>query len=124
VFGEENAVILNDDKPAIRLVDGRFMVYGTPFSGKTDCSRNQSVPLQGVSILQRAPQNTIERLPSRAALLPLLNQTLRPSDEGQMDKLLSLLDTFFRQVPVFQLGCTISEAAVKIAYTAMKESTQ
>ena len=38
--------ILNDDKPALFLRDGRVYAAGTPFSGKYDCSVNESVPLR------------------------------------------------------------------------------
>ena len=33
VFGEK-AVIFNDDKPALRCVDGKWFAYGTPWCGK------------------------------------------------------------------------------------------
>ena len=39
-FGQHRAVILNDDKPALRLLEGHFQVYGTPWSGKTDLNTN------------------------------------------------------------------------------------
>ena len=38
-FGDR-AYIINDDKPAIRKVDGEWYVFGTPWSGKTDTSVN------------------------------------------------------------------------------------
>lgn len=34
-FGDK-AIIINDDKPAIRIEEGKCFAYGTPFSGKTD----------------------------------------------------------------------------------------
>ena len=60
VFGEDRAVILNDDKPALRLEDGVWYAYGTPWSGKTDQNLNIKVPLKGICILTRSEENHIE----------------------------------------------------------------
>ena len=44
----EGAKLLNDDNPAIRIADGRPLVFGTPWSGKTPCWRNLSVPVKAL----------------------------------------------------------------------------
>lgn len=49
--------LLNDDNPAIRIVDGLPIVYGTPWSGKTPCWRNLSAPLRALVRLSQAPEN-------------------------------------------------------------------
>ena len=53
-FGKDKAVIVNDDKPALRLLEDAFYVYGTPWSGKSDLSANIKVPLQAVAFLEQA----------------------------------------------------------------------
>ena len=40
-FGKERALIINDDKPAIRKDKNGWAAYGTPFSGKTDENLNR-----------------------------------------------------------------------------------
>lgn len=122
-FGER-AAILNDDKPALRRIGGTFFACGTPFSGKVDLSRPCIVPLGGVCLLHRAEQNTVRRLGTAQALPKIFNQTIRPQDGGAMDRLLSLLDGFFRSVAVFEMGCNISTEAVQTAYGAMKGEAQ
>jgi hypothetical protein len=37
----EDARLLNDDSPIIRVVDGRVLVFGSPWSGKTPCYINR-----------------------------------------------------------------------------------
>ena len=44
VFGEK-AGILNDDKPALRRIDGKWYAYGTPWCGKEHWGCNASTPL-------------------------------------------------------------------------------
>ena len=59
-FGKR-AMILNDDKPAIRLVDGKWYAYGTPWSGKYDININTRAELAGICVLGRGEVNKIER---------------------------------------------------------------
>lgn len=54
--------LLNDDNPVVRVIDGKVYVYGTPWSGKTPCYKNQCVPLGGIVRLSQAPYNRISRL--------------------------------------------------------------
>ena len=113
------AEIINDDKPAIRLQEGRFDVYGTPWSGKSRRNRNIRVPLAGLALLSQAPENHIERVHDAEALYFTLNQTVRPYGSGQTERLLALLDRFFRIVPVWRLACAPNAEAVRLAHAAM-----
>ena len=118
-FGKR-ASIVNDDKPAIRMSeDGTFRIYGTPFSGKTDINVNTSAPLQAICILGRAEENSISRISTKEALVPLLSQTLRPVQRRKMDMLLDTVGRLVRTVPVYKMFCNISEEAVETAYGAM-----
>jgi len=116
-FGKERAIIINDDKLALRLLEDAFHVYGTPWSGKSNLNANIKVPLQAVVFLQQANENHITRLNNREAVQMLIYQSLRPSsDRDKMSRLLTLLDALLKKIPVYQMGCTISIDAVKLAY--------
>lgn len=117
----DGAYILNDDKPAIRLVNGKAYAFGTPFSGKTDLNVNKGVALKGICMVERAEENRIERVSPEEALFGILNQTLRPSDELKMDKLLNVLDRLLAEVPVYRLYCNTSPEAAETAYKGMTE---
>ena len=119
-FGEDKAYILNDDKPAIRRIDGRYFACGTPFSGKVDLSRNELVPLQAICVIKRDSKNSIRRLEPGEALYPIMNQTIRPAVAGRMNRVLDILDDLTGQIPVYELKCNISEEAVEIAYERMR----
>ena len=121
-FGQDKAVILNDDKPALRLAEGVFQVYGTPWSGKTDLNTNTRAPLQAVVFLEQAAANRVRRLTSREAVRLLVYQSLRPGgDPVRMERLLELLDALLRRIPVYHLECTASIEAVKIVFEAIRE---
>lgn len=118
-FGDE-VIILNDDKPALRKIDGVFHAFGTPFSGKTDLNVNMGVPLGGICVLEQSEENWIRPISGGEAVLPLYHQTLRPPDEQNMDLLLGLLDELIKQVPVYRMGCNISLDAAQLACKAMQ----
>ena len=110
---------LNDDKPALRLVDGVWMAYGTPWSGKHDLSSNEGVPVGGVAVLRRGEENTITRMPPAQALPWIMSQTTFRLGREDMDKQLALMDSFLRQVPIWQLSCRNEDAAAIVSHDAM-----
>ena len=55
--------LMNDDNPIIRVLDdGKPYIYGGPWSGKTPCYRNVKAPLGAITRIDRAQQNSVERL--------------------------------------------------------------
>ena len=112
--------ILNDDKPALRLEDGKFYAYGTPWSGKTAQNQNIRVELGGICVLRRGTNNKNVPYTGRAALHDILEQTVRPRDPVMMGKLLELLDILMQTVPVWRLECTMEPEAALVSYNAMK----
>lgn len=122
-FGAQ-AVILNDDKPALRLRDGTFWAYGTPWSGKTPRNRNDGAPVAAICFLEKAAADRIEPLEAPQALPRLLEQTLRPADEAGMAALLGLLDRLLRQVPVYLCHCTDSVDAARVACRELSRGRQ
>ena len=53
------AQLLNDDSPIVRVVEGVPTVFGSPWSGKTPCYRNESYPIAAFVRLVQAPHNRI-----------------------------------------------------------------
>lgn len=113
------AAYLNDDKPALRLVDGVWMAYGTPWSGKHDLSSPRGVPLGGIAVLGRAEENSIQRMDPAQALPYLMSQTAYRLSAARMDILLRLMDTLLRQVPVWELKCRNDDEAAILSRSVM-----
>lgn len=116
-FGVDNAEILNDDKPALRLIDGVFHVYGTPWSGKSFLNLNKKVPLKAIVFIEQAENNHIKRLNSKEAVQMMIYQSIRlNNDSNKIIKFLTLLDIMIKKIAVYQMGCTISTEAVKLVH--------
>ena len=119
VFGSDRARILNDDKPALRLEDGVWYAYGTPWSGKTARNLNLKVPLAGIAFLERGEVNEIQRISGMRVIQTLMTQTLRTEDMAARVKQLDLLDKLITQIPVWKLKCNMEPEAAVVAYEAM-----
>lgn len=113
------AKLLNDDKPVLRLQDGQWIAYGTPWSGKYDLSTPAGVPLGGIAFLKRAEENRIRRLDPQEAVPLLISQLLRYLGPEQMDMQLTLLDKLLRQMPVWLLECRNDDQAAYLSYEHM-----
>jgi hypothetical protein len=125
-FGESIRVI-NGDKPIVRFFDDEPAIpyaYGTPWSGKTDESVNEGVPIAGIAFLSRGKANEIKRLSGVQALKNFLDQTIRPHNKEYAGKMLEVLDGVLTDVPVFALACDMSEEAVRTSYNAMNREVE
>ena len=118
VFGDR-AVMVNDDKPLLRITGEGVTAYGTPWDGKHHLSTNIAVPLRGIAILTRDVTNHIEPLSRRAAYPRILQQTYRPGDPQRLSATLQLVDRLLRRVPVYRLGCNMEPEAARVAYEGM-----
>ncbi len=115
----DNVTIINDDKPAVRLIGDTFFASGTPWSGKSDLSQNTLLPVGAVALLSRGDKNTIHKSPAAVSVIKLLKQTaFSPKREGA-EHLATLLDNFIRNVPIWSFECNISEQAVVTSFEAM-----
>lgn len=115
------AKILNDDKPAIRRMNGRFYACGTPWSGKSDLNLPENVPLKAICFLERGNENTIERMTDPQAILPLFFcQTLRKMNADKTAVFLTILDKLIREVPFYRLTCRPDEDAARVAHDGMQ----
>jgi len=117
-FGDR-AFILNDDKPALRLEDGVWYAYGTPWSGKHDLSANVRVPVAGICFLSRSEKNEIKPFTGPKAIFSLLDQTARPPSPSLRGMLMTLCDKLLTTVPVWQMGCNMDPEAARVSYEAM-----
>ena len=113
------AEILNDDKPAIRYIDGKFYAFGTPWSGKFDESINAKTEIAGIAFLSRGENNEITRVDGNTVTIDFLNQTVRPTDKTTMLQFMDTLDKILTGIPIYRLKCNMSLEAVETSYNAM-----
>ena len=117
----DRAVMVNDDKPLIRLNGGGAVAYGTPWDGKHHLSSNIAVPLRAVCVLERSAENHIREITPSEALPMLLQQVYRPRNAAAMGRTLQLIDRLAGCVKLYRLGCNMDLRAAELSYSTMKE---
>lgn len=111
-FGDE-VTMINDDKPLAREKDGRFYIYGTPWTGKHGIGNNINAPIKAIVFLSQAAENHAAPITPFEALGLILQQTVLPHDKAHLSTLLDMLGKLTETVPMYRLACNISDEAVQ-----------
>ena len=117
LFGDR-VTMINDDKPIIRKLGGRYYVCSTPWMGKSDIGCNMSVPIKAVYVLRRGENNRCDEARPIEVFKELLEATLLPESRDDMGKLLDIFDELFSNVKLFLLYCTPDIESARVAYDA------
>lgn len=116
------AYLLNDDNPVLRVDDeGKVWVYGTPWSGKTPCYRNEHVPVAAIVQLEQAPQNTILDLsPAQAYAFMLSSCSGMKIQHEAMDGIHDTISRIVLSVTMKKLQCQPDKAAAQLCYDSTR----
>lgn len=118
VFGSR-AVMINDDKPFIRLDGAAVTVCGAPWSGKHGLESNVEVPLGGICLLERGMENQIR--PILPEEIPVLTKNLRWYMEVErIPQFDGLAWELTRRVPMWKLACNMDPGAAVMSQAAMR----
>lgn len=123
-FKKNNAKYINDDKPIIRLINNKFYVCGTPFSGKNDLNSNIIVPLKAIYVLEQGKTNKIEKLNPKNALNALYTQTYFKNTKEQAIKLLNLIEKTINSTQIFKLKCNKEIDSVVLGYESVNHNNK
>ena len=112
--------LLNDDNPAIRVMEGVVYVYGTPWSGKTPCYRNLRMLAGGFLRLEQAPENSIRcesKLQGFASIISSCSSMIwdKPSYHAICDTVSMVAE----RVPVFYLRNLPNRDAALLSHATM-----
>ena len=114
--------LLNDDNPIVRFFpsDGSVVCYGSPWSGKTPCYRNESAPVGAFVRIRRCPENRIDRLDVFNAYALLYSSSSGLKCDRQMgDSFHETFSSIVSSVPCFVLDCTPDERAALVCSEAV-----
>lgn len=119
------AQVFNDDKPALRRLDGTWYAYGTPWCGKDSINQNKKVPLEGICFLKQANHNAIYRISPQEAVKHLMGQTIhRFHHMENLDLLISHLSLLAQEIPMYKFENLPELDAAHMSYEAMRPDTQ
>jgi len=112
-----NASVLNDDTPAIRLIDGKPFVFGSPWSGSSDKFLNAKAIVNAIFILEQAPMNSIRLLSRKETVVKLMPRIFMPYFSDELTEIaICNFERIIRDIPVYMLKCRPDKEAMELAY--------
>jgi hypothetical protein len=91
----------------VRYVDNKLWVYGSPWSGKTACYKNEKYEIAAIVRLSQAPSNHIKRL-STLESYGALHPSFPPGfayDNTLYEHIGNIIGECLTHTPVFHLQC-------------------
>jgi hypothetical protein len=105
--------MFSDDRMAVRIIDGLFRAYGTPWPGDARIAGNASAPLGGVLFLIHGAENAIKSLTPDKALNRLLPVTSIPwFDKDMTLSALAFCDELIARIPCYEFYFKPDKTAV------------
>lgn len=118
VFGQR-AMMVNDDKPFLKLTENGAQACGSPWSGKHGLDTNVTLPLQGICILTRGKENRIRRILPEEALPMLMHQSYCPMEQAKRARFEELVHQLAERTPLWHMECNMDPSAAEVSHDAM-----
>ena len=98
--------LLNDDNPVVRIFPDGIKVFGSPWSGKTECYKNEEVPLGAIVLLSQAKHNKISELEGVMAYIALIQSVSgKRWDKSIADSLHASETVLLEKTKIWHLEC-------------------
>ncbi|MBE7021943.1 MAG: hypothetical protein E7414_01830 [Ruminococcaceae bacterium] len=113
-------VIVNDDMPIVRIMDGVPQLCGAPWSGKSSIHTNVCVPLRAIVFLERGEVCSLIPMDPMEAVWRMYDAVRQPVMPELAEACLGLIGELMKTVPVYLLRCDISKKAVETAMQVIR----
>lgn len=114
-IAKQRGEVLSDDRMVVRMIDGTFTAYGTPWPGDAGIAANKGIPLSGAFFISHARENRVREMSRKEAFERLLPVISIPwYDKHMTEKLLASCDELVSQVPAYELSFKPSNEVVDI----------
>jgi len=112
--------LMNDDNPIIRVIDGKPYIYGGPWSGKTPCYRNIKAKLGAITQIDRAKENSVEKLDPITAFATLIPACSSMKwDEAIFDNICSTATKIIETTGIYVLHCLPNREAAEVCHKSI-----
>ena len=122
-FGDR-AVMVNDDKPFLKIGEGGSLVCGSPWSGKHGLDANVCVPLRGICVLERGRENRIRRAEMEEVVPMLIHQGYCPEGAARKARYEELARYLAEQTALWKMECNKDIQAAFVAQEAMAKPAE
>ena len=119
ILKEHDVVMVNDDKPLLKVEEGHVTVYGSPWMGKERLGCNMSAPVEAICSISQGTKNVIREATPDEMYPIFFEQSFRPLDKKGTENHLHTLDVLTRSVRLYKLECDVSLEAARLSYETM-----
>ncbi|MGN0450167.1 MAG: hypothetical protein ACI4G0_07440 [Ruminococcus sp.] len=107
--------MINDDKPVVRVFDGKAVAYGTPFDGGSGIANNISAPLGAVVFIERGESNSIRKAETPEIIKRLYFSTAHFVSRDTADKMLTNFENLLSCSDFYIMTCNMDISAAYLA---------
>ena len=113
--------ILNDDSPIVKIVNNQVYAFGSMWSGKLACYKNESYPIAAMVRIRQAAFNKIHHLDVIQALGAVFPScpTLFAYDSLLSDFICNTISTIIESVPIYILDCLPEKESAFLSFTTI-----
>lgn len=105
---------INGDRSLLIRDEDGWYAYGWPVCGSSEICNNEAYPIQAIVMLYQSKENKVERLKGFAMVQKVMSQiTINMWNSEFQMKAMDLIEQLVGEIPVYELGCDISEEAVE-----------
>ena len=115
--------LLNDDNPIVRVLeDGTVEAFGSPWSGKTPCYRNEHYPVGAFVQIRRCPENKITPLSVFEAYALIFSSSSGfKADPSMADGLHSTFEKIATTAHCYVLDCRPDDEAAMVCSNEVRK---
>ena len=109
-----NTRTINGDRSLLVREEDGWYAYGWPVCGSSEICNNEAYPIQAIVMLHQAKTNSVRELKGFEAVQKLMSQiTINMWNAKFQMKAMDKIEEIVAEIPMYDLGCDISEEAVK-----------
>lgn len=116
---DDDATIINDDKPLLQFVDNKVFVCGTPWSGKHGLFSNSKAELKSICLIKKSNINKISEYNNPEEII---KHVFKPKDIKLWVQTLDLLSRSLNGMKLYKLECRKELEAAKLAFNVMSKN--
>lgn len=114
---------VNGDRSLLVREEDGWHAYGWPVCGSSEICHNEDYPIRAIVMIHQAKTNTVKELKGIEAVRKLVAEiTINMWNAQFQMKALDKIEEIVSEVPMYELGCDISEEAVKCLEKILKET--
>ena len=119
---ERDAELINGDRCALKIKDGKVFAFGVPYCGSSGVRKNRALEVQAIVYLVRAKEPFAKQVSGVKAFLKLYEGIcVNTWNSADMESCVQTLTTVAENTPVFILECTPDGLSVAELEKALKE---